>query len=156
METDMSTVKRIKPRRRILLVLSLLCLILPTVLTQRQAAVAVVTVTEFSDFQCPYCKRAASVVEKVRAYYGGRVRFVFKQMPLRMHEHAFKAAQASLCASAQASFWEYHDRLFAADDLSVDGLNRIAATVGLNQEDFSQCLSSENSKAEVERDMAEA
>jgi protein-disulfide isomerase len=123
---------------------------------EQSAAPKQVIITEFSDFQCPYCKRAAPVVERLRQTYGARVAVVFKQMPLKMHQRALKAAEASLCARAQGKFWEYHDRLFAADDLSVDELNRIAATVGLNQTDFSQCLSSEKSKAEVEQDVAEA
>ena len=54
-----------------------------------------VIITEYSDFQCPYCKRAARVVEQLRKTYGARVEVVFKQMPLRMHQYAFKAAQAS-------------------------------------------------------------
>src|SRR5215472_7830904 len=122
----------------------------------RQQAAARVTVTEYADFQCSYCKRAASVATRIRAYYGDRVRFVFKQMPLKMHQRAFKAAQASFCAGEQGKFWEYHDSLFAAADLSPDEINRLALTVGLSQTAFSKCLSSERSKAEVEQDVAEA
>src|SRR5262249_11906894 len=70
----------------------------------------VVTITEFSDFQCPYCKQAASVVEQVRHTYGQRVRVIFKQMPLSFHQYAWKAAQASVCAQEQGKFWQYHDR----------------------------------------------
>jgi len=123
---------------------------------EQSAASNQVILTEFSDFQCPYCKRAASVVEQVRRAYGERVKVEFKQMPLPMHAHAFKAAQASVCAREQGRFWEYHDLLFAASDLSDDGLNRMASTIGLNQTDFSQCISSEKSRAQVERDAAEA
>ena len=77
-------------------------------------------------------------------------------MPLRMHQHAFKAALSFVCARAQGKFWEYHDQLFAASKLSVDELGRAAAAVGLNQTDFNRCLSSKESKAEVEQDAAEA
>src|SRR5438876_5941804 len=61
-----------------------------------QTAGPAVTITEFSDFQCPYCQRAAVVVEQLRQSYGDNVKFVFKQMPLPMHQYAFKAAQAAV------------------------------------------------------------
>src|SRR5215831_17910823 len=88
----------------------------------RLSAPSPVVVTEFSDFQCPYCKQAATVIDQVRKTYRERVKVVFKQMPLQMHQHAFQAAQASVCASEQGKFWDYHDRLFASVDLSVDAL----------------------------------
>jgi predicted DsbA family dithiol-disulfide isomerase len=115
-----------------------------------------VTITEFSDFQCPYCKRAASVVDQVRRTYGKRVKVIFKQLPLSFHQYAFKAAQASVCAQGQGKFWEYHDGLFASSELSADALKRIAAEVGLKQKDFSQCLNSVSSQAVVEKDIADA
>jgi predicted DsbA family dithiol-disulfide isomerase len=143
--------------RTVFLPLLLTLVVLPLLFTRKQQASApLVTITEFSDFQCPYCKRAASVVEQLRQSYGERVRFVFKQMPLPMHKQAFKAAQASVCAGKQGKFWEYHDRLFAASDLSVDVLNRASAEVGLNSAAFSQCLESQASRAMVEKDTAEA
>src|SRR5438477_8816438 len=120
------------------------------------ADAASVTITEFSDFQCPYCKAAASIVEQVRHTYGERVTVVFKQMPLRMHEYAFKAAQASVCAKEQGRFWEYHDRLFSSADLSVDALNRAAAEIGLRQIEFDECMASDNSRAAVMKDIEEA
>src|SRR5215831_19096694 len=115
-----------------------------------------VTITEFSDFQCPYCRQAASVVEQVRQTYGKHVRVIFKQMPLSFHQYAFKAAQASVCAQEQGKFWQYHDRLFASADLSVDALHRIGGEVGLKQKQFSQCMESDRSRAAVEKDMHEA
>src|SRR5215470_1370371 len=115
-----------------------------------------VTVTEFSDFQCPYCKQAASVVEQVRQTYGERVKVIFKQLPLSFHRYALKAAQASVCAQEQGKFWQYHDRLFASADLSVDALHRIAEEAGLTQKQFDQCMESDSSRAAVEKDMQEA
>ena len=124
--------------------------------SRQEAASRQVVVTEFSDFQCPYCQRAAGVVEQLRAYYGERVKFVFKQMPLKMHKQAFKAAQAAVCANEQERFWEYHDRLFSTRELSVDSLNRMASEVGLNESQFSQCMESDSSRATVAEDLAEA
>src|SRR5215470_18530697 len=112
-----------------------------------------VTVTEFSDFQCPYCKQATSVVEQVRQTYSERVKVIFKQLPLSFHQYALKAAQASVCAQEQGKFWQYHDRLFASADLSVDALHRIAAEVGLKDKEFNQCMAAESSRAAVEKDM---
>src|SRR5438034_5860161 len=114
-------------------------LILPFLfIGKAQAADPAVTITEFSDFQCPYCQRAAVLVEQLRQIYRDSVKFVFKQMPLPMHQYAFKAAEAAVIAQQQGKFWEYHDRLFAATDLSVDALKATAVEVGLKQDDFSQ------------------
>jgi protein-disulfide isomerase len=74
---------------------------------------AKVTIVEFSDFQCPFCTRAASVVHQIREKYGDKVRLVFRQYPLPMHGDAHLAAQAALAAHQQGKFWEYHDLLFA-------------------------------------------
>jgi protein-disulfide isomerase len=73
---------------------------------------AKVTIVEFSDFQCPFCTRAASVVQQIREKYGDKVRVVFRQYPLPMHAEARLAAQAALAAHQQGKFWEYHDLLF--------------------------------------------
>src|SRR5438445_1293751 len=136
----------------LLTVLSLLWLLIG----KARAAGPEVTVTEFSDFQCRYCQRAAVVVEQLRKSYGDNVQFVFKQMPLPMHQYAFKAAEAAVIAQQQGKFWEYHDRLFAATDLSVDALKTMAAEVGLDLNKFNQALDSPATRAAVEKDIEEA
>lgn len=74
---------------------------------------AKVTIVEFSDFECPFCGRAASTVKKILEEYKDEVRIVYKQFPLvSIHKYAQKAAEASLCALDQGKFWEYHDKLF--------------------------------------------
>jgi protein-disulfide isomerase len=73
---------------------------------------AKVTVVEFSDFECPYCSKAAEVVTQIKQTYGDKVRFVFRQFPLSFHQNAHAAAQASLAAHAEGKFWEFHDKLF--------------------------------------------
>ena len=117
---------------------------------------APVTIVEFSDFQCPYCKQAAVSLKPLIKSYGANVRFVFKQMPLPIHAEAFKAAQASVCAGAQEKFWEYHDILFRSNDLSELALKRYASEVGLEANAFNTCLSSEASAKIVRKDMEEA
>jgi predicted DsbA family dithiol-disulfide isomerase len=132
-------------------------LLLPLLFSSKaQASEATVTITEFSDFQCPYCQQAAVVVEQLRQIYGDNVKFVFKQMPLPFHHYAFKAAQAAVIAQQQGKFWEYHDRLFAARDLSVDALKKMAGEAGLKQKEFNQSLDSDATRAAVEKDIQDA
>lgn len=75
----------------------------------RGPAQAAVTVVEFSDFQCPYCKQTSGVLNEILQTYKDDVRLVFKHLPLQIHLEAFKAAQASFCAREQGKFWPYHD-----------------------------------------------
>lgn len=118
---------------------------------------APITIIEWSDFQCPYCQQATATVERVLAAYGDRIRFVYRHYPLPNHPDAIPAAEASLCAAEQDRFWPFHDRLFAnQDQLSVDGLKRHAATLGLNAATFNACVDSRKFRAEVEADMAAA
>jgi protein-disulfide isomerase len=117
---------------------------------------ALVTIVEFSDFQCPYCKQATETLKRLQQNYGSQIRLVFKHLPLPVHPQAFKAAQAAVCAGEQGKFWEYHDRLFAAKDLSDGSLAAIAEAIDLRKGDFKKCLDSEASRAAVLKDMQEA
>jgi len=117
---------------------------------------APVTILEFSDFQCPFCKQAAVALKPLLESYGENVRLIFKQMPLAIHADAFKAAQASVCAEEQGKFWELHDRLFRSTDLSESALNVYALELGLKIPEFTSCLSSEDSAVVVRKDMQEA
>jgi protein-disulfide isomerase len=73
---------------------------------------AKVTIIEFSDFQCPYCKRGMDTMEEVIKMYPKDVRLVFKHLPLPFHNEAMPAAKASMAAGKQGKFWEFHDELF--------------------------------------------
>lgn len=117
---------------------------------------AAVTIVEFSDFQCPYCKQAANTVRQVLEGYGDNVRLVFKHLPLPIHPEAYKAAQASVCAAGQGKFWEYHDRLFGNNSLAREALISLAAELGLDAREFIACLDSESSRAVVARDIRES
>jgi protein-disulfide isomerase len=105
-------------------------------------AKAPVTVIEFSDFQCPYCLRAAPTLKKIRQQYGDKVRLVWKDFPLtQIHPEAFKAGEAGHCAAEQGKFWDYHDQLFGNQaELRPDDLKRHAATIGLDASKFNACL----------------
>ena len=72
-----------------------------------------VTVVEYGDFECPNCKQAAPLVKPLLAKHNGRLRVVFRQLPLEgVHPHAFGAALAAEAAGAQGKFWPMHDLLF--------------------------------------------
>jgi protein-disulfide isomerase len=76
-------------------------------------AAAPVTLVEYGDFECPHCGRAYPIVKQIQQKMGSRLRFVFRNFPLReSHPHAQHAAEAAEAAGAQGKFWEMHDRLF--------------------------------------------
>jgi protein-disulfide isomerase len=94
---------------------------------------AKVTIVEFSDFECPFCSRAADVEKKLKEKYSDRVRFVFRQFPLSFHPNAMPAAIASLEANAQGKFWEVHDGLFANQkSLSRETIEKVCQDAGLD------------------------
>ncbi|MGO9062067.1 MAG: thioredoxin domain-containing protein [Candidatus Binataceae bacterium] len=101
---------------------------------------APITIVEFSDYQCPYCQRAEQSVQEVRKKYGDKVRLIYMDFPLPMHQYALKAAQAARCAGDQGKYWEFHDALFA-DQTKLDpaGLKATAAKLKLDTKKFDQC-----------------
>ena len=121
------------------------------------AADGALTILEFSDFQCPFCGRAAPAVKQLREKYGNQINFVYKHFPLRnIHPQAQKAAEAVECAQDQGKFDMYHDGLFATQfDLSVNALKQLAGKIGLNQNIFDSCLDSGEKASIVERDLQE-
>ena len=105
---------------------------------------APVTIVEFSDFECPFCKRIYPTLNQVMDEYEGRVRLVFRQFPLHsLHPNAQRAAEASLCADDQGQFWEMHDAMFeGSGGLNVASLKARAAELGLDEDAFGSCLDS--------------
>jgi predicted DsbA family dithiol-disulfide isomerase len=122
----------------------------------RGSATPRVTIVEFSDFECPFCKQVRSTLKQIVDRYGGDVRLVFKHLPLEGHRNSFAAARAAYCAADQDRFWQFHDALFSAQDLSPPALEQIAADLGLASERFKTCLSSEQSRAAVVKDLEAA
>jgi protein-disulfide isomerase len=117
---------------------------------------APVTIIEFSDYQCPFCKRAEPTVERVLDRYGDRVRFVYRHFPLdSIHPLARGAAEAAACAAEQDRFWDFHEGLFAQDaKLDPEGLEAHAEAVGLDLEPFRTCVSEGRTAEVVEADLA--
>ena len=115
---------------------------------------APIELVEFSDFDCPYCKRATETVDRLMEQFAGQIRFVYKDYPLPSHPDAFKAAEAGNCAHEQGRFWELHDTMFASQGaLGVEELKGYAADLGLDGEAFADCLDSGRHAAAVDRDM---
>jgi protein-disulfide isomerase len=113
-----------------------------------------VVLVEFSDFQCPYCSKAATTVHSIKEKYGDKVLFVFRQYPLSFHENAHISAEASLAAHAQGKFWELHDKMFEnqrkLDRASLDGY---AKEVGLNVAEFKKALDDKKYKDAVDAEL---
>ena len=115
---------------------------------------APVTIVEFADFQCPFCKRTEATLNELLRKYNGQVKLAYRDFPLsQIHEHAEKAAEASHCALAQGKYWEMHDAMFA-DQAKLDesSLVKTSASLGLDQNAFESCLKSGKFKAAVQQD----
>lgn len=118
---------------------------------------APVTLVEFSDFQCPYCKGVVPALKQVEEKFGDKVQVVYRQYPLvSIHQFAAKAAEASLCANEQGKFWALHDAMFADQTkLSVSDLKQAARSLGLNGKKFDECLDSGRFAEQVQNDQKE-
>jgi protein-disulfide isomerase len=105
---------------------------------------APITIVEFTDYQCPYCHKAQSTIDKVLNRYAGKVQLVHRDFPLDGHSQAFPAARAARCAGEQGRFWDYHHNLMTLPgDLSETDLAARAASLKLNPQAFSTCLASD-------------
>ena len=118
-------------------------------------ASAKVTIVEFSEFQCPFCKRVGPTLDQIKKEYGNKVRIVFKHNPLSFHKDAPLASQASLAAGKQGKFWEMHDMLFENQRaLKPDDINKYAQELGLNMSKFKADLESDEIKKQIAADQA--
>ncbi len=116
---------------------------------------ALVTIVEFSEFQCPFCSRVNPTIKQVMDTYGDKVRVVFKHNPLPFHKDAPMASQAALAAGKQGKFWEMHDKLFEnAKALQRENLETYASQIGLDMAQFKKALDEGTFKAQVAADMA--
>lgn len=126
---------------------------------------AKVTIVEFSDFQCPFCKRFfdETYSQLKRDYVDtGKVKFYYRHLPLAIHPLAQDAAEATECANEQDKFWEFHDLLFQNFDEWTtvteaqlpDTLTGYAGDLGMNTEEFNTCLTSNKHEEKVKKDAA--
>lgn len=112
---------------------------------------AKVTVVEFSDFDCPFCRKAHPIVEQLLNEYGDRIRFVYRDFPLANHQRAVPAAEAARCAGEQGKYWEYFQTLMGGQgNLSDEALKKTASDKGLDLASFTACYESRRHQASVQ------
>ncbi|MCF6289403.1 MAG: thioredoxin domain-containing protein [Desulfobacterales bacterium] len=117
---------------------------------------APVTVTVFSDFQCPFCARLAPILKQVQERYPDQVKVVFKNFPLTKHEYAFSAAASAMAAHNQGRFWEFHDALFIEPDgLDAEKILAIARDLHLDMDRFLRDRASDSIRRQVQQDKEE-
>ncbi len=122
---------------------------------------AKVKVVLFSDFQCPYCKTFYPAFRAVMNKYQDKVEFAFKELPLDSHPQAMDAALAATCAQDQGKFWEYSDKLYAAqaewsNAKDMTYFKNYAALLKLNTADFNKCLDGKVHQDKIDASKKEA
>jgi protein-disulfide isomerase len=122
---------------------------------------APVTMVEFTDYQCPFCRRfeADSFVQLKQNYIDtGKVRFVSRDLPLEFHPNAPRAAAAARCAGEQHKFWEMHDVIMqdTATDLGPDAIMKYGQKINLDMPAFNACMSDKKYTAAIQKDTADA
>ncbi|MEN9562687.1 MAG: hypothetical protein RIR73_931 [Chloroflexota bacterium] len=119
------------------------------------SADAPITIVEFSDFQCPFCRRFHDeTYEALLNAYPGQIRFVYRNLPLTsIHPDAMASAVASLCANDQNAYWDYHGKLFSSETLTREVFTQYATDLSLNVDEFTACLDSGKHDEFIQQDM---
>ena len=115
---------------------------------------APITLVEFSDFQCPYCRRwHDETYEPLLAAYPGKIRIVYRHLPLvSIHPDAFSAAEAAMCAGDQNVFWQYHDKLFSGESLGNAVYEQYARELSLDIPTFVDCITEHKFQQAIQAD----
>lgn len=117
---------------------------------------APITIVEFSDFQCPYCRQGVKILKTLRQLYGDRIRIVYRDYLGPNHPHALQAAEAARCAGEQGKFWEYHDVLFDRQSPGTGwDFRLLAKELGLHPGAFDSCLRSGRFRDQIAKDLQE-
>ena len=116
---------------------------------------APIVIVEFSDFQCPFCRRFHDETYRdLLNAYPGQIRFVYRNLPLTsIHPDAMPSAIASLCANDQNAYWDYHEKLFSSEVLTRETFIQYATDLSLNVEEFTACLDSGKHDEFISQDM---
>jgi protein-disulfide isomerase len=120
---------------------------------------APVTIVEFTDYQCPFCRKyhTETFVQLKKNYIDtGKVRFASRDLPLDFHASAQRAAEAAWCAGEQNKYWELRDTMINSSDLSPDAILRYAQTNAFDIPKFKNCADAGKYKAEIKKDIADA
>ena len=116
---------------------------------------ALITIVEYGDFECPFCARGNATLERIRERYRGKVRVVYKNLPLPFHAHAYMAARAGVQARLEGKFWEFHDAIYKTHaQFDEAALVKIAKALGLNAREFKAAITSDVHDAAIAQDMA--
>ena len=118
---------------------------------------APVTVLEYGDYECPFCRGAARDLHRMLDLYPGSIRFVFRNFPIpQLHPHAEQAAEAAEAAAAQGRFWEMYELLLRpSSGLDVDSLLGYARDLGLDLDRFGKEVTGAVHAAKIEQDVRE-
>lgn len=124
---------------------------------------APISVIEYSDLECPFCKRFHPTVQQLLNEYDGKVKWVYRHYPLSFHANAQKEAEATECAGELGGsdiFWQYVDAIFERTTANGTGfaladLPKLAQELGLNQSKFEECLNSDKYAAKVQQQLSE-
>lgn len=119
-----------------------------------------VVIVEYSDLECPFCKRFHPTMQQVVKDYGNKVAWVYRHYPLNFHQNAQKEAEATECVNELGgpdAFWSYVDKIFEkttsnGTGFALNQLGPLAAEVGINQQSFQRCLDSGKYKDHVKED----
>ncbi|MCC7460800.1 MAG: thioredoxin domain-containing protein [Proteobacteria bacterium] len=115
---------------------------------------APITIVEFSDFQCPYCKKGSDTMKEVAKKYGSKVQYYFRDFPLSFHDRGKPAANAARCAAEQGKFWQYHDKLFEDQKkLTDEDFIALGKSLKLDMAKFEPCVKESKHMSDVEKDM---
>lgn len=115
---------------------------------------APITLIEFSDYECPFCRRwEQEVYQPLLAAYPGKIKLVYRNLPLTsIHPDAMPAAEAAMCAGDQNAYWPYHDKLFASETLGDDVYKQYAQELGLDMTAFNDCVTNHKFQKAIQDD----
>jgi len=121
-----------------------------------------ILLVNYSDFECPFCKRFHPTMQQIMKEYGNKVAWVYRHFPLSFHVNAQKEAEASECAAelgGNEAFWKYTDAIYEkttsnGTGFALDALVPLAKELGINESKFKQCLDSGKYAKHVQEDMA--
>lgn len=115
---------------------------------------ALITIIEFSDFECPYCQRTVPILKELLKQYPGKLKLVYRDFPGPNHQQALAAAEAAQCAAEQHRFWDYHDALFSRQPSEgAWNFSILAERLSLSLSPFNACLQTNQYREEVLRDL---
>ncbi len=119
---------------------------------------AAITLIEYSDLECPYCKRFHPTMQKILNDYQGKVNWVYRHFPLSFHQNAAPAALAAECVGEQAGnagFWQFVDGIFAdANTLSQETISSVVGNMTIDKSQFDTCFKNKKYQSVIDDDLA--